>query len=51
MKKIKTYDQRKLEAFEIWIILKIPWTANNEVLRRMNGNRQLKLTIKKLKTS
>lgn len=49
---IKTTDEKKLEAFEMWIyrrILKIPWTAhipNQEVLRRMNLDRQLLNTVK-----
>lgn len=47
----------KLEAFEMWLyrrILKIPWTAkmtNEEVLTRVNRERQLFETIKKRKTA
>uniref|UniRef100_A0A8D8RKM6 Uncharacterized protein n=1 Tax=Cacopsylla melanoneura TaxID=428564 RepID=A0A8D8RKM6_9HEMI len=43
---------KKLEAFEMWLyrrILKIPWTArvtNEEVLRRMNKDREVMITIK-----
>ena len=49
---IKNSNERKLEAFKMWIyrrVLKIPWTAgisNDEVVRRMNINRQLILMIK-----
>ncbi|CAG9835815.1 unnamed protein product [Diabrotica balteata] len=45
----------KLEAFEMWIyrrILKIPWTdkiTNSVVLRRMNKERELLITIKRRK--
>lgn len=54
---IKSSDERKLEAFEMWIwrkVLRIPWTdrvTNEEVLRRMNTTRQLMVTIKRRKTS
>ena len=53
----KNSDARKLEAFEMWIyrpVLQMPWTArfsNDKVLRKMNVNRQLILTIKKRKSS
>lgn len=54
---LKTNMINKLEAFEMWVyrrILKIPWTAkirNEEVLRRINKDRQLFDTIKKRKTA
>ena len=54
---IKNSNDRTLKAFEMWIyrrVLKIPLTArvfNDEVLRTMNVNRQLILTIKKRKNS
>ncbi|CAG9832009.1 unnamed protein product [Diabrotica balteata] len=46
---------RKLEASEMWLyrrMLKIPWTdrvTNEEVLRRMNKNREVLTTIKSRK--
>ncbi|CAG9834993.1 unnamed protein product [Diabrotica balteata] len=42
---------RKLEVFDMWLyrrMLKIPWTdrvTNEEVLRRMNKNRKVLITI------
>ena len=54
---MKTSTINKLEAFEMWLyrrILKIPWTAretNEEVLRRVNKERELFDIIKKRKTA
>ena len=54
---LKTSDINRLEAFEMWLyrrILKIPWTAkvtNEEVLKRVNQQRQLFDTIKERKTA
>lgn len=52
---LKKADTKKLEAFEMWIyrrILKISWTErvpNEEVLRKMNKEKEVLLTIKKRK--
>lgn len=52
---IKAGDEKKHEAFEMWIyrsLLKIPWTdrvTNKEILRRMHLDRLLFKTIKKSK--
>lgn len=54
---LKVTTMNKLEAFEMWAyrrVLKIPWTAritNENVLRRINRDRELLLTIKRRKTA
>lgn len=54
---LKASTVNKLEAFEMWLyrrILKVPWTArmtNEEVLRRVNKQRELFEVIKKRKTA
>lgn len=54
---IKMNTMRRLEAFEMWIyrrLLKIPWTdhvRNEEVLGRLNKERELLANIKKRKTA
>lgn len=54
---LKVNTLRRLESFEMWIfrrMLRIPWTdhiRNEEVLRRMNMDRELLDIIKKRKTS
>ena len=54
---LKVNTINKIETFEMWIyrrILKIPWTAritNEEVLRRIGGERKLFKIIKKKKTA
>ena len=50
---LKVNTINKLEAFEMWV-LKIPWTAkitNEEVLRRVNRDRELFNFVKKRKPS
>lgn len=50
-------SMNRLEAFEMWLMrrmLKISWTehvSNEEVLRRMGGERELLTSVKKQKTS
>ena len=54
---LKATAINKLEAFEMWLyrrVLKIPWTArltNEEILRRVNKQRELFELIKKRKTA
>ena len=52
---MKSTTIRRIEAFEMWMyrrMLKISWTdhiTNEEVLRRMNKERELLVTVKKRK--
>lgn len=54
---LKTVTMNRLEAFEMWTyrrLLKIPWTdhvSNQEVLRRLQKEHELLLTIKRRKTA
>lgn len=54
---LKVSSLRRLESFEMWVfrrILRVPWTdkiRNEEILRRMNTDRELLTSIKRRKTA